>query len=161
MASASVSHLVIFIASMLVAATVAGALVTGVDRISTSVADRSEATSEDIRTDLSIISDAGSDAIYEEDEDGGTITLLVKNTGSRNLAASSDQLDVLVNGQYVPRDDVTVTSLEGGEFDWYTGSVVRIEIDLSSVTADGTLETGDHRVQVSANADREVLQFRV
>lgn len=161
MASASVSHLVIFIASMLVAATVAGALVTGVDRISDSFADRSETASEEIRTDVAIISDAGSDAVYEESDGEGTVTILVKNTGSRNLRATSDQVDVLVDGDFVPRDDVSVTSLEGGEHDWYTGSVVRIEASLGNAVADGTLDAGDHRIQVSANGDREVLEFRV
>lgn len=154
MGSASVSHLVIFIASILVAATVAGALVTGVDRISASVTDRSDATSEEIRTDLTIISDAGSDAVYQEEGGNGTITVLVKNTGSNNLVATSDAIDVIVDGQFVTRADVTVTSLEGGEFDWYTGSVVQIEVDR-------TLDSGDHRVQVVVNGDREVLQFRV
>lgn len=154
MASASVSHLVIFIASMMVAATVAGALVTGVDRISNSMSDRSDATSDEIRTDLTIISDAGSDAVYAESGGDGTITLLVKNTGSRNLQATTAVVDVLIDGQFVPEADLTVTSLEGGEFEWYTGSVIRVEIAQ-------TLDGGDHRVQISASGDREVLEFRV
>jgi len=151
MASVSVSHLIIFIASLLVAATVAGALVTGVDRISNSVTDRSEETSEQVRTDLTIISDAGSDAVYNETD--GTVTVLVKNTGSTNLDATSDQIDVVVDGRYVPRGDVTVTSLEGEPLEWRTGSVIRIEVSQ-------TLDAGDHRVQVSANDDEEVLRFR-
>jgi flagellar protein FlaG len=151
MASVSVSHLIIFIASLLVAATVAGALVTGVDRIRNSVTDRSEETSEQVRTDLTIISDAGSDAVYNETD--GTVTVLVKNTGSTNLDATSDQIDVVVDGRYVPRGDVTVTSLEGEPLEWRTGSVIRIEVSQ-------TLDAGDHRVQVSANDDEEVLRFR-
>lgn len=152
MASVSVSHLVLFIASMLVAATVAGALVTGVDRISSSVTDRSLETSEEVRTDLVIISDAGSDAVY--DDPNGTITLVVKNTGSSNLDARAGQIDVLVDGEYVPRSDVNVTSLEGDDAAWETGSSVRVEVDRS-------LGGGDHRAQVSANGDEEVLRFRV
>ncbi|AGN02339.1 flagellin [Salinarchaeum sp. Harcht-Bsk1] len=154
MASVSISHLVIFIASLLVAATVAGALVTGVDRISGSVTDRSLDTSEEVRTDLTIISDAGSDAVYNESGGNGTVTVLVKNTGSLNLDATADQVDVLVDGAYVGNGDVTVTSLEGEPLDWRTGSVVRIEIAT-------TLDAGDHRVQVTANGDEEVLRFRV
>ena len=154
MASVSISHLVIFIASLLVAATVAGALVTGVDRISGSVTDRSLDTSQEVRTDLTIISDAGSDAVYNVSGGNGTVTVLVKNTGSLNLDATADQVDVLVDGEYVPTGDLTVTSLEGEPLDWRTGSVVRIEIDR-------TLDAGDHRVQISANGDDEVLRFRV
>jgi len=151
-ASVSVSHLVLFIASLLVAATVAGALVTGVDRISSSVTDQSIDTSEEVRTDLTIISDAGSGAVY--DNATGNVTVLVKNTGSANLDAHSDQIDVLVDGEYVAGPSVTVTSLEGDGLSWRTGSVVRVEIDRS-------LGEGDHRVQVSANGDEEVLRFRV
>lgn len=153
MASATVSHLVIFIASILVAATVAGALVTGVDRVSQSVADRSATTSDEIRTDVTIISDAGSGAVYNETDGNGTITVLAKNTGDRNLDATTDQVEVLVNGQYVPASDVTVTSLEGGEFDWVTGTVVRVEVER-------TVPSGDNRVQLSVDGDREVLEFR-
>jgi flagellar protein FlaG len=153
-ASVSVSTLIIFIASMLVAATVAGALVTGVDRISGSVTEKSLDTSQEVRTDLTIISDAGSDAVYDESGGNGTVTVLVKNTGSTNLDATADQVDVLVDGQYVPSRDLNVTSLEGEPLDWRTGSVVRIEIER-------TLDAGDHRVQVSANGDDEVLRFRV
>lgn len=154
MASVSVSHLVIFIASLLVAATVAGALVTGVDRLSSSVTDRSIDTSEDVRTDLTIISDAGSDAVYNETDGNGTVTVLVKNTGSENLDATTDQIDVLVDGEFVAGADLTVTSLEGDDLAWQTGSVVRVE-------AQRTLDTGDHRIQISANGDEEVLRFRV
>lgn len=154
MASVSVSHLIIFIASMLVAATVAGALVTGVDRISNSVTDRSIGTSEEVRTDLVIISDAGSDAIYNESGGEGVVTVLAKNTGSKNLDATTDQVDVLVDGQYVAGADLNVTSLEGDPQSWHTGTVIRVEIDR-------TLDSGDHRVQLSANGDEEVLRFRV
>lgn len=151
MASVSVSHLVIFIASLMIAATVAGALVTGVDRISSSVDDRSLDTSRDIRTDVSVISDAASDAVYNDTS--GTVTILVKNTGTRNLEATTAQLEVLLDGQYVGAGDLTVTALAGGEFDWRTGSVVRVEIDRS-------LGSGDHRVQVTVGGDQEVLAFR-
>ncbi|GAB3680218.1 CARDB domain-containing protein [Salinarchaeum chitinilyticum] len=154
MASVSVSHLIIFIASMLVAATVAGALVTGVDRISNSVTDRSIGTSEEVRTDLVIISDPGSGAIYNESGGAGVVTVLAKNTGSENLAATADQIDVLVDGRYVAGGDLNVTSLEGDPQSWVTGTVIRVEIDR-------TLDAGDHRVQLSANGDEEVLRFRV
>lgn len=154
MASASVSHLVIFIASILVAGTVAGALVTGVDRISHSMTERTETTSEQIRTDLTIISDPGSGAVYEETNGSGNVTVLVKNTGSRNLLAVDDAVDVLIDGEFVPRSNVTVTSLEGESEVWHTGSVVRIRVRQ-------TLDAGDHRVQVTANGETEVLRFRV
>ena len=118
MASVSISHLVIFIASLLVASAVAGTLVTGVDRISESVGDRSIETSETIRTDIEIISDTGSDAVVQDD----TIVALVKNTGSTSLDPDPRQLDVLLNGQYVPRQNVTVEPVTDDT--WNGGDVV-------------------------------------
>jgi flagellar protein FlaG len=153
MAGVSVSHMIMFIASMLVAATVAGALFTGVDRISGSVTDRSFDTSGEIRTDVEIISDAGSDAVYD---DGSTeITILAANTGSKNLDADASQVDVIVDGQYITASSLTVTNAEDGSDPmWWTDGVVTIEIDKS-------LNSGDHRVKLIVEGDEEVFRFRV
>lgn len=145
-----------FIASLLVAASVAGALVGGVDRLSDSMSDRSFDTSEDIRTDVEIVSDAGSDAIYEDNAEGGTITLLVKNTGSINLLAEESQLDVLVNGQFAT--NVTVDRADGsGDVNWDTNDVVRVTVTVD----DELLNAHDQRVKLIVNGDEEVLRFRI
>jgi flagellar protein FlaG len=152
MASASVSSLIIFIASLVVAASVAGTLVTQVGDITHSVTDSSEDVEKNINTDIAIISDAGRpDSIYDG---GATITVLVKNTGSGTLATDPGQLDVLVNGSYVGESDLTVTKAGGGSGSWGPGEVVKVEIGY------GGLETGDHRVTVIVNGNEEVLRFR-
>lgn len=153
MASVSVSHAIMFIASLVVAAAVAGVLVTGVDQIGESIADRSTDTSEDIRTDVTIISDTGSDAIYDAENE--TVTILVKNTGSMNLVADGSQTDVLINGRFAT--NVTIESLETDDGTWPTGSVVEI-----TVTDDeGHVNTnGDNRIKVIVNSDEEILRFR-
>lgn len=156
MASVSVSHAIMFIASLLVAASVAGALVGGVDRLSDSISDRSLDTSEDIRTDVEIVSDAGSDAIFENESNGGEITLLVKNTGSINLLAEESQLDVLVNGRFAT--DVAVERADGTDSaNWDTNDVVRVTISVS----DDDLNENDQRVKIIVNGDEEVLRFRI
>lgn len=157
MASVSVSHAIMFIASLLVAATVAGALVSGVDRISESISDRSLDTSEDIRTEVEIISDSGSNVVFDGTaEDGGDITLLVKNTGSKNLLAEESQLDVLVNGRFAT--NVTVENADDPQsVSWDTSEVVRV-----TVTVDGSdLNSNDQRVKVIVNSDEEVFRFRL
>lgn len=146
MASVSVSHVVMFIASLVIAASVAGTLVAGVDRVSTSVDDRSAILTDRIDTDIEIISDPGSDAIY----DGTTVTVLVKNTGTRSLPTDPGMIDVLIDGEYVA--DHTLEPITGN--DWTRGDVVRIEFDR-------TLDGGDHRVTVSIDGNRDLLQFRV
>jgi flagellar protein FlaG len=152
MASASVSSLIIFIASLVVAASVAGTLVTQVGDITHSVTDSSEDVEKNINTDIAIISDAGRpDSIYDG---SAPITVLVKNTGSGTLATDPGQLDVLVNGSYVGEGDLTVTKAGGGGGSWGPGEVVKVAIDY------GGLETGDHRVTVIVNGNEEVLRFR-
>ena len=147
MASVSASHLILFIASMMVAASVAGVFTNSIGQLSGALSEQGLDVSSDVRTDVEIISDSGSDAIYAD----GTITLYVKNTGSERLAADPGQMDVFVDGQFAT--DYTVT-LADGSGAWRPGSVVRIDI-----TQD--LNNGDHRVQITVNDDEEVFEFRL
>ena len=153
MASVSISHMILFIASMLIAASVAGVFTTSVDRLSGAIDDQGLQVSDDVRTDIEIISDNGTGACVYNCDDTGNLTLLVKNTGSRQLSAQPDQIDVLIDGQFTPASDKTVTVL--GESDtWDRGVVVRI-----NVSAPG-LSSGDHRAKVIVNGDEEVFKFR-
>ncbi|WP_135825936.1 flagellar protein G [Halorussus ruber] len=147
MASVSSSHLILFIASLIVAASVAGTFTQGVQRLSSALGERSVDVSGDIRTDIRIISDSGSGAIYDDGD--GMITVLVKNTGSRTLDASSDHIEVLVDGRY--QTGVTVSVVDGSA--WADGNVAKIEIPQS-------LNGGDHRVKIIVNGDSDVLRFR-
>lgn len=145
MASVSTSHLILFIASMIVAASVSGVLINGVQQLSGAVDDRSIDVSREIRTDVEIISDPGAENVYADNR----TTLLVKNTGSRQLAARPSQLDVLIDGGY--QTDLSVEVIDGPT--WDVGNVVRVEIT-------GTLAPGDHRVLLVVDGDREVFRFR-
>jgi len=149
-ASVSASHLIIFIASILVAASVAGVLTNTVDELSQAVDDLGLDLSEDVRTDVEIISDSGAQ-VYDIDGNGN-ITLYVKNTGTQRLAADSAAVEILVNGQFKTGDDVTLTVADGDV--WLPGNVVRMDIDHAL----GTDE--DVRVQLTVNGDREVFEFR-
>ncbi|WP_340097858.1 flagellar protein G [Salinibaculum salinum] len=153
MASVSISHMILFIASMLIAASVAGVFTTSVDRLSGAIDDQGLQVSDDVRTDVEVISDNGTGACVYNCDGNGNLTLLVKNTGSRQLSAQPDQIDVLIDGQFTPASDKTVTVL--GESDtWDRGAVVRV-----NVSAPG-LSSGDHRAKVIVNGDEEVFEFR-
>lgn len=149
MASVSTSHLILFIASMLIAASVAGTFTQGVQRLSSAVGDKSLDVAQDVRTDVEIISDSGSGAVYNSSGDEN-VTVLVKNTGSQDLPADGDHIDVLVNGRY--QTDVTVTVVDGSA--WRVGNVVELEVN-QSLPADQ-----DHRMTVIVNNDQEVFKFR-
>ncbi|EJN60294.1 flagellin [Halogranum rubrum] len=150
MASVSVSHMILFIASLIVAASVAGTMTSGVDRLNGALNDESFDVSEQVRTDIEIISDAGS-PVYDR-AGNENITLLVKNTGTRNLPPDGVGLDVLVDGQYQ-----TVVQIEPLESDgrWDTNDVVQVHIDA------GTLSSGDHRVKLILSGDEEVFVFSI
>ena len=52
--------MILFIASLIVAAGVAGTFTTGVDRLNGALSDESLDVSQQVRTDIEVISDAGS-----------------------------------------------------------------------------------------------------
>lgn len=148
MASVSSSTLIIFIASILVAASVAGTMTQGVQRLSGALSDRSVDVSNEIRTDVEIISDPGTpSSIY----DNGTLTILVKNTGSQTLSADPAVVDLIVDGRYAT--SVSMTVVDGDT--WAIGNIVRVEATGLNLDSNS-----DHRVVLIVHGDREVLQFR-
>lgn len=160
MASVSVSHVIMFIASMMIAAAVAGVLVAGVDQVGNAIGDRSAATSDNIRTDVAIISDPGApEAIYEENDDG-TLTVYVKNTGSLNLVADDSQMDVFVNGWFIGPENLTVTSTSVDDGTWPTGSVVEVTVEGAGTYVNAEDGNVDNRVRIIVNGDKETLRFR-
>jgi flagellar protein FlaG len=148
MASVSASHLILFIASLVIAAGVAGTFTQGVSRLSQGIDDQSLEVSEEVRTDIEVISDAGS-PVYNNSSK--TVTLLVKNTGTSDIPPDSRFVEILLDGQY--RTNVTLTVVDGEQ--WRPNNVVRI------VIADADLSDGDHRAKIIVNGDEEVFAFRV
>lgn len=150
MASVSVSHMILFIASMLIAASVAGVFTDTVGQLSSAIDDQGLQVSEDVRTDVEIISDSGADGIYDAGTD--VVTLHVKNTGSESLAPEGRAINAFVDGRFVPPENVTVT-LVGGGTNWRPGDVVRVDLGGQDLT-------GDVRVKLVVNGDEEVFEFR-
>jgi flagellar protein FlaG len=147
-ASVSASSLVLFIAALLVAASVAGVMTDSVADISESLEDESLDAAQRIDTDVAVISDAGSDAVYDPDTE--TVTVLVKNTGRATLSSDPERLDLLLDGRYVPADRASTTVL--GADHWAPGAVLRVEIDRR-------LESGEHRAVVVVDGDESTLRF--
>ncbi|MFC7132896.1 MULTISPECIES: flagellar protein G [Salinibaculum] len=154
MASVSISHMILFIASMVIAASVAGVFTSSVNDLSNAIADQGLEVSDSVRTDVEVISDNGTGACVYNCSGNGNLTLLVKNTGTQQLPARGDLIDVLVNNQFQPPGDVSVTVL-GDDDVWRSNAVVRIEI------AEPGLGSGDHRAKVILNGDEEVFEFRI
>jgi len=147
MADVSVPSLILFIASIVIAAGVAGVLIDTVTGISGALDDRGADVAENIRTDIEVISDAES-TVY--DSDSGTLTLYVKNTGRRTIPATNQSFDVIVDAQY--RTNVSVSVVDGGS-EWTPHGVVEVTVgDLTSVS-------GDTRVRLVVSGDEETFRF--
>ena len=146
MAIVSSETLIIFIAAVLVASSVAGVMTSGVSEMSAAMDDRSDDVATEIRTDIDIISDAGSDAVVE----GSTVTLLVKNTGSETLNRDPDAIDVLINGQYQSSVD---TQVVGPDDQWRPGAVLKLTVEDTDLQS-------SNRAVVLVNGNRETFEFR-
>jgi len=143
--------MILFIASILVAASVVGVFTDSISQVSEAIDQRGVSVSENIRSDIEIISDSGSAAVYDGTND--RVTIHIKNTGSETLTARTDQIDVFVDGRYQSPEDMRV-SLVGGATTWGPGEVAKLEID--NLPNDFN---GDHRVKVIVNQDEEVFRF--
>jgi flagellar protein FlaG len=136
---------------MIIAASVAGVFTTSIGQLSSALSEQGLDVSTEIRTDIEIISDSGSDEIYNSDGNNN-ITLHLKNTGSELLATDSGQMDVFVNGQFAT--SFAVSRADGSGESWEPSSVVVAEI----APPQGSLN-GDIRVQITVNGDKEVFEF--
>ena len=147
MADVSIPSMILFIASIVVAASVAGVLVDTVNGVSSALDDRGADLAKEIRTDIEIISDPQS-GVY----DSGTnnLTLYVKNTGLRKLPADEVVVDVLVDGRY--QTNVTMTAVGGTG--WRPTDVVELTVSELS------LSSGDHRVKIVLDGEEETFEFR-
>jgi flagellar protein FlaG len=147
MAEISVPTLILFIASIVIAAGVAGVLIDTVSGISNAVDDRGSDVSKSIKTDAEIISDPEA-GVYNESEN--TLTLYVKNTGVRTLSTGNSTIDLFLDGRY--QTTVTLSVVSGSE--WTPNAVV--ELTVSGVS----LSPGDHRVKLIVDSDEETFDFR-
>lgn len=147
MAEISVPTLILFIASIVIAAGVAGVLIDTVSGISNAVDDRGGDVSKSIKTDAEIISDPEA-GVYNESEN--TLTLYVKNTGVRTLSTGNSTIDLFLDGRY--QTAVTLSVVSGSE--WTPNAVV--ELTVSGVS----LSPGDHRVKLIVDSDEETFDFR-
>ncbi|TKX75423.1 flagellar protein G [Halorubrum sp. GN11_10-6_MGM] len=159
MASVPVSHLILFIASLVIAAGVVGTITTGVDRVSAAVDDAGLDATEQLRTDVTIISDPSA-GVYNATSEN--VTLLIKNTGTYRLAPDGSDLDVVFDGAYVRPSALSgeLVSADGANA-WSRGDVLRLTIDANEIEGSGGLADGDHRLFLSVNGDEELFQFRV
>ena len=148
MASVSASHLIIFVASLVIAAGVVGTLTTGVERVSSSIDDGSLDVSQQIRMDMSIISDPN-----RPQTNGDELTIHVRNTGSQSVPIDPSEFDVVFNGEFIASLSVDNANDNGNDDVWRPGGVVEITVNGIDI------DEFDNRLFLTVNGDEETFEF--
>jgi flagellar protein FlaG len=150
MAEAAVPSLLVFIASLLVAAGVAGVFSTELGGLSEDIRTLGPDVSDTVRVDLEVVTDPGAQVYYPG---ASEVRVHVKNTGARTLSADPLDIDLRLDGTDQPASALEVTVLGGG--DWSPGHVVRIDVAAAG------LSSGTHRIAVGVDGYTEVFEFTV
>jgi archaellum component FlaG (FlaF/FlaG flagellin family) len=125
--SEAVEQLVLFVAVVGLAAVGVGVVVSAGFGVSDAVEESAADQARQFDTAVTVVSDR---RVGVYDNATGDLTLLVKNVGRRTLPATPGAVDLLVDGQFVPVDGVTV--VDGA--DWRPGGVARVTADLAPET---------------------------
>ena len=147
-AGTSATHIIFFIVSVVISLGVAGALFMNVQSISNAATAGSKTLSEQLKTDITVINDPD---IIPYDSSSGIYTFYVKNTGKEAL--STVHLTILIDGTFVPSENLNKTIIEGGTI-WQTGDVLKINATV-------TIASGSHKIRVMAeNGVEDEFEFR-
>lgn len=149
MASVPSTHLIIFIAAVIMSAGIGGVIVDSAERYGDSLQSSQSSEAAELETEIAIINDPEKPAAsYDEVTD--EMTLYVKNVGDRILPSDPDDVTVLVDGTAQPIDSVTVH----GEDRWRPGVVVELTLTVELPSNSQT------RVIVSVTGDEDRYEFR-
>jgi flagellar protein FlaG len=143
-----ITQLIFFIGAIVVAVGVIGAVTINVQSISGSYGLKSKALADQLKTDITIINDPGTNPIVSNN-----YSFYVKNTGASTLDPTT--VNMFVDGKYTK--NLTYTIMDGGSF-WYPTYVLR----LNYSTVDNPPLSGiDHSVRVVAgNGVFDSMAFR-
>lgn len=103
MASSVVSEIILFIVSLLVAATVAGGLYVVTQDLADGITYRGTAIAQNLRTDFTVINDPENIPISS-----GAYVFYIKNTGSEAFLFTPDTVVVFVDGNLIPASNLTL-----------------------------------------------------
>jgi flagellar protein FlaG len=96
--SLSGSHVIFFIASLIVAGTVSGIFIGVTMHISSSLSDRGERVKEQLDTDFKIINDP-----VNIPSSGDYYIFYMKNIGGARLVTTNETFQVFIDGELIPK----------------------------------------------------------
>ncbi len=148
-AETSSTHLIFFIVAMIIAASVAGMIYTNVNAVVNSTQSASSTLSNQLQTDITIINDP--DNIPKS---GNVYTFYVKNTGKSTL--TTELVSVLINGVYIPDEDIQKTVISEGTTTWQPTDVLQLDISYHG------MPIGDNYLRViTENGVDDFLEFTI
>lgn len=150
-AETAVTHMIFFIAAMILAISVVVLISGNVQSMIASSSASSKLVSEQMRTDITIVNDP---EIIPYDGGSGKYTFYAKNTGKTELVP--EYVTVLVDGILIEPASVDV-ALTDGDVVWRPGDILTLNV----TTEPSPLGTGDHRVLVAAeNGKSGAMSFK-
>jgi len=126
------THVIFFIASVIVAGTISGIFMAATNNISTSLSDRGDRIREQLDTEFTIINDpshipsSGSDYIF-----------YLKNIGKNRVETTNDSFHLFIDGDLIEKANYNFS-----EEHIYPGEVASLYIDS------GGTGVGDHTLRV-------------
>lgn len=148
MASVSAAHLIIFIGALAVTGVFMGSFVDQTDQIMNAYSQKADKESAEIRTEIEIIDDP---QVSVYNDSANTVTVHVKNIGDRTLPTEPETIDVFIDGEYQPAENLTITLPT--ESEWY-------EREVATITVSGiSLSSGEHRVKIVVRGGEATFEF--
>ena len=145
-AGASATQMVFFIASVIIALSVVGAIFMNVQSLSSAVIISSKTLTEQLKTDITVINDPEIIPNYS-----GIYIFYIKNTGVQELGTK--YINVIIDGNIMSDNDLNKTIIDGGQT-WLTGDVLQINTTV-------TLAAGNHNLRViTSSGIEDTFPFR-
>ncbi len=123
---------------------------TNVNAVANATQSAGNTLSQQLQTDITIINDPCNIPI-----NGNVYTFYVKNTGKSTL--TTELVSVLINGVYIPDDDVQKTVIGGGTTTvWRTSEVLQLNVTYAS------MPSGDNNLRlITENGVDDSFEFTI
>ena len=131
------THVVFFIASVIIASAVSGVFITVIDGVMTSFSERGKIIEENLDTKFIIINDPDSIPIS-----GNFYLFYLKNIGSRKLSTTNDTFNIFIDGEIV-----TIANYNFSE-----GSIQPDEVTTLYIH-NSVISLGDHTIRAVGPQD--------
>ncbi len=149
MAGESAAHMILFIATILIASSVSAVMIVTIEKMSIEIKNQGEFIGKVLSTNFEIINDP----LKIPNKTIGTNTAYVfyiKNIGDTSFAFTNETITVLIDGLIIPKQNVT------------TNPSVLNPVDVGELDVITSLSPGNHRITVILeNGVSDSLDFTI